>query len=84
EDKTFPNARGVRLLRSAPLRLLQWGLPRPAFWKVRRLVLRPFAGSPPPATLSPEVEASLRAEYRAEVALLRELSGLPLPSLERL
>ena len=83
EDKTFPDARGVRLLRSAPVKLLQWGLPRRVFWKVRRLLLRPFAGSPPPATLSPEVEASLRAQYRAEVTLLRELSGLPLSSLDR-
>jgi hypothetical protein len=82
EDKTFPNARGVRLLRSPPVQLLQWGLPRRTFWKVRRLLLRPFAGSPPPATLSPGVEASLRAEYRTEVALLRELCGQPLASLD--
>jgi hypothetical protein len=82
-DRMFPDARGVRLLRSAPMMLLQWALPRRAFWKVRRLVLRPFAGTPPPATLSPGVEASLRAEYRREVALVRELSGLPLPSLDR-
>jgi len=81
-DKTFPDARGVRLLRSAPVKLLQWALPRRAFWKVRRALLRPFAGDPPPATLSPGVEASLRAEYQGEVALVRELSGLPLPSLE--
>ena len=48
----------------------------------KRALLRPFAGDPPPATLSPGVEASLRAEYQGEVALVRELSGLPLPSLE--
>jgi hypothetical protein len=81
-DKTFPDARGVRLLRSAPVRLLQWALPRRAFWKVRRALMAPFAGDPPPASLSPGVEASLRAEYQDEVALLRELSGLPLPSLD--
>ena len=83
-DKTFPDEPGVRLLRSAPVKLLQWALPRRAFWKVRRMLLRRFAGNPPPATLSPGVEASLRAEYQGEVALLRELSGLPLPSLDEL
>ena len=82
-DKTFPDERGVRLLRSAPVKLLQWALPRRAFWKVRRALVAPFAGNPPLATLSPGVEASLRAEYRSEMALLRRLSGLPLPSLDR-
>ena len=83
-DRMFPSAGGVRLLRSTPMKLLQWGLPRRAFWKVRKLALRPFRGSPPPASLSPGVEASLRAEYQGEVALLRDLSGLPLPSLDML
>lgn len=82
-DRMFPDARGVRLLRSAPMKLLQWALPRRAFWKVRRLALRPFAGSPPAATLSAAVEDGLRAEYRAEVALLRGLCGRPLASLDR-
>lgn len=82
-NKTYPDARGIRLLRSAPVKLLQWGLPRPAFLKLRRRLLRRFVGSPPPTTLSPDIEASLRAEYQREVAMLRELSRLPLPSLDR-
>jgi hypothetical protein len=81
-DKLFPDARGVRLLRSAPMRFAQWVLPRRRYLRLRRRLLRRFAGDPPSTALSPGIEAALRQEYRAEVALLRELSGLPLPSLD--
>jgi len=51
------------------------------FYHFRNLLLRAFSRPMPSFELPPDVERTLREELRREVALVRELSGMDLPSL---
>lgn len=73
---------GIALARSRPMRWLHRALPMPLYWRLERLLQRPFLVPAPDLTLPWEEERRLKARLRAEVDLVRELSGLPLPSLE--
>jgi hypothetical protein len=81
EDAVHPNAAGRRLLASLPARMLQTALPRPVFRRLRRRVMARYHEPPHEPRLSPAIEAALAISFRNEVAELRLLSGLALPSL---
>lgn len=80
-ESIYPNARGRALLGSRPVGFLRRHLSDWSLHHVRNLLLLPFQGTEPSVDLPEEVEAGLRARFREEVALLRELTGQRLASL---
>jgi len=81
ENNICPSARGRALFRSKPVRFLQRHLSDWSFYHVRNLLMFPFDEAEPPTDLPADVERALRERFKAEMALLRKLTGQPLPSL---
>jgi hypothetical protein len=77
-----PTERGRRILKSGVVRTLSRWLPSPVFYHLRNLILLPFRGPSPSLELPPTLRQELREEFQDEVALLRQLTGLALPSLD--
>jgi hypothetical protein len=78
----IPNAAGRRILNSRPMGWLNKILPDFLFYHFRNLVLLPFGEPPPSVELPPRTEQRVKSVLRDEVALLRQLTGQKLDSLE--
>lgn len=78
----FPNKTGRRILETPVIEMAKSALPRGMFHHFRNLVLLPFEAPTPAIEIAPRVEERVRSILRDEVALLRDLSGSALPSLE--
>ncbi len=82
KSQTFPSARGRALLNSRAMALMRKHLKSQIFYHLRNALLRPFRVAPPSLALPEAAERKLRAEMKSEIALLRELTGLALASLD--
>ena len=80
--RRFPSALGAKVLRLSSLVSAERMLPFSLYEVVRNAALLPFTAPPPPVDLPLAMELQLREEFRAEVALARQLSGLSLESLD--
>lgn len=78
----FPSATGRRIMNSRFMKAAERVVLAQVFYHLRNLLLWPFSMPQPSLDLAGGVEARLRQELKAEVELARELSGLPLPSLQ--
>lgn len=78
----YPGPLGRRIERSGPMRLAKRLLHGGAYFYLRNAVLAPFALPVPPPVLPDPKRLELETLLRNEVALLRTLTGLPLPSLD--
>ncbi len=79
----YPNRISGRLMGSKSIRWLKAHLPPRLFSLVRVCVLHAFPGQPPSLELPADQAQALAERFRDEVALLRALTGQPLPSLDR-
>jgi hypothetical protein len=80
-DQVHPSPLGRRIKHSRWMNGLTRILPHSIVYHLQSLILRPFRVPPPPLVLPDQQEAELLERFRREVALLRQLSGLELPSL---
>jgi hypothetical protein len=80
-QQVVPNATGRRILESLPAMLLRRICGGRLFFFLQNLLLLPFASAEPDWHLPPDLAAALADEFRKETALLRRLTGQPLPSL---
>jgi len=82
KNRRFPSETGTRILKSPLMRWAENHLPFTVYEKARNLVLIPFSTDHPHRKLPADLEKELNLEFQREVTLLRQLSGLPLVSLE--
>jgi len=80
--RRFPTATGYQILQSRWMEIARRRLPFTVQESLRNLVLLPFSEAVPSKELPPAVKQPLLEHYRREVDLARQLSGLPLPSLD--
>ena len=73
---------GTRVRDSAAMAQLRRRLSNSAFYHVERVLLAPLRIPDPPLTLPPTQATAIVASMTAEMNLLRDLTGLQLPSLE--
>jgi hypothetical protein len=81
-SRRYPDGTGRKILASAPVRWAKGTLHSGVYHHLSNLLLMPFSEPPPSTELPPEVLRPLLARLRAEVQLLRESTGLDLPSIE--
>lgn len=81
-NECFPTPLGRRILASKPMLAAKNSLHGGVYYHLENLILKPFGQAPPSTDLPAEMEARVKARLRDEVSLLRELTGLSLPSLE--
>ncbi len=80
--RRFPSTTGVRILQSSWLSTSKRLLPFTVYETLRNLALLPFSTAAPSRDLPAAVRQKLLEHFRQEVTLARQLSGLPLTSLE--
>lgn len=79
--ENVPSPIGRRIVLSKSMQVLERTLHGGIFYHLRNLVIAPFSVPPPVTTLPDAKKRELDTLFRNEVALLRQLTGLPLPSL---
>lgn len=78
----YLNPLGRRILCTPPFQMLRKILPANLFSLFRNILFRPFSESAPSTILSDELEKQLRRKFANEISVLRQLTGMPLESLD--
>ena len=82
KGQMFPSPMGRAVLDSRAMQAVRRHVPPQVFYHLRNAVTLPFRVAPPSTELPEAVERRLREEMRSEMQMLRELTGLALPSLD--
>jgi len=79
----YLSLRGRRLRDSPGMRMIGKLLATNVLFAMKNILLRPFSESAPSMDLPVDLKRRIDERLHAEVQLLRQLAGLPLPSLTR-
>lgn len=81
--EVVPSERGRRFLKSRFMTSMRAWLPKRVYYHFRNLMLLPFRAPQPSLQLPASLRTELKEDFRREVVLLRQLTGLALPSLDQ-